>query len=68
MLILDTTKAYDLGYLDSLGGLFRGEEAVIIRVCEPPKDDSPFSEVIVTLPNSLNPEKEYRVSQDCLIV
>lgn len=59
MFVLDTTKAHELGYIDSLGGLFRGENAEIVG-------EGKDGNVLVTLPNSLSPEKEYEVGRDCL--
>ena len=57
---LDVLKAYESGFIQEIGGLFRGETALIV-------DDDEDS-VTVTLPNSLNPEKEYVVSWDCIMV
>lgn len=60
MITLDTAQAFEKGYIDSLGGLFRGETAQIVGQAG--------EMVIVVLPNSLYPEKQYCVDQDCLIV
>lgn len=61
-LILDTGRAaYEFGVKSlQVGGLFRGERAVIIR-------DSPVEGyVYVTLPNSLHPKEEHCVPKSCL--
>lgn len=57
---LDVLKAYELGFVQDIGGLFRGERALIV--------DDDENTATVTLPDSLNPEREYVVSWDCLVV
>lgn len=57
---LDTTKAFQLGDLDSLGGMFRGEDVTILEIVRPDR-------IRVKLDNGFI-DKELIVFPDCLIV
>jgi hypothetical protein len=58
--ILDIEKAVNANYQVPTIGVFRAEKAHVVRVTE-------GNDIVVTLPDTMHPEAEYVVSQDCIL-